>query len=1172
MADNFEDFEPIQRPNYEDPAAYARDMDFMREEVKRTGPQFDELIAQLGREQSGELGKQPLAELLGESSASYIRVSLEMHDEIDKAIQAKASREGERSSSSDAPRDQARAEVVEATEQESGTEPRKAPEQAPTSGTEAASASSNEKAASGAAAAAPSAESSVGLQESLHSAGLAPEQYGDAFSSGAPGDSTGATGAAGVKASEVAPEKPTDLESLLATTPVSDKRQSRFVMTGDPDIIKAVELKLQARGLMSFVGGQKVISANDRQLNKVMAEVVKGFEGASVNRALELELPREGAGIIGSARAGLDNFFGRRDAVEIVVLGAQSHQDAKMEELGKLVRAMSSKEFFSAQEKDKLSGALSTDNKLVTDGKTPLKLKGSKNLSDLVIMASNVTEPYRRHQREQNETRNELRKSREDQDLVRKAEASVGPKGKEFGALSADGKERLLEAEGLLRGGDKVLYQELPGKGTQAKRALGFAGTVGVKELAEVAPQRAESYLASMTGVLAKELEKPTFKLNAETPGKLQEHLAAMRDRDPESVGRMQKLVDSLVADGALTKQQGDFVSKAIATGELDRSLLSEKGSTNASEKTTEARKEAAVPEASRAPEKSSESSRADAAAGSTAQATDQTAKGSVEKAAVQPQGVEAASGKAAEPPRTEATSPTTQSVSEKDAAAQTQGRVEPTLTSEKVAVRAPVVAPAKGLAADLETVSKAGAEALSPAKAEALLGAVSDLRSSKLSALDSREGEGPSQTLSRLERVLDTVQKGNYPEHLVIQAEELGKSLERWKQEDHKRQGGDAVAADRVAQARDTVTTAEPGWGGAQAPKAAPEAKASPAAPTQEAVPAKDATAAPVADVARKAEAPAQPSLADTQRAVRSLHMDMQWPPKTFITRDKQWNEAAVMKFAEKVANLDAGKVAQLPADDRKSVAAYAAWLADAAGSGKLPGFSSESGKALLQRVTDTGVKLIDNLEPGSTMPEGLAKRLARAEGMTEHMAAREKTMGASAGMAERRADNPGHSSQGAVSSSLQGQDLSRYAKDLAHAVFESRGMSEQHAVRLLKVSAEFTPEALKSLDPQTKARAVTGMEELAKAVRAGDMGAFESLPADVRNSTLKALNTADKLHDALAKDPGMSTELIKARIDLAKEPAQEVQQATSETSRAGGSDAIKATAPRQSEGRVRE
>lgn len=1160
MADYFDDFEPIQRPNYEDPAAYARDMDYMRDEVQRTGPQFDELRTQMEREQRGELGKQPLSELLGETAASYIRVSPEMHKAIDQAIEEAARKASpsaaagvkaaaQDSAAPDGTHGKADQAPGKAAASESGKEPERETEKAASavSGKSTTSDPSTEAAAANGTAQVQQSsqhaqENTVAFKESLNAAGLGAEHEFGAAPLGAPGDSSEVAGKPGRQGVEPAPEKPTDVESLLAATPVSNRRQSRFVMTGDPDIIKAVELKLQARGLMSIAGGQKIISASDRQLNKVMDEVVKGFDGASVNRALNLEFPREGAGLVGSARAGLDNFFGRRDSVSVVVLGAQSHQEAKAEELGKLVSDLRGKDFFKGEEKLKATAGLSSDDKLVTDGKTPLQLRGNKNLSDLVIMASSVTEPYRRHKAMEHETRNDLRKSREDQDLVQKAENGAAPKAKEFGGLSADGKERIQEAEGLLRGGQAKLYEEIPGKGvTAAKRSLGFMTALKPNELTEVSPQRAESYLAAMSGILAKELESPSFKMKETTPGAFQSHLAAMREKDPESVGRMQQLVSSLVQDGALTQKQGEFAAKALATGELDRGLLADKGSAQKSDNAAEA---------------------------ASAAATAATPKDA------QPRAVEGLAQAAAV--RTEPAEPVAASQASIKASRAASGeRVEPSLSGATAADAAPsptlTQANAKGLAADLERIGQAGEGALSPVKAEALLGAVSDLRGAKLSALDSREGAGPSETLARLDRVLETIQKGNYPEHLVIQAEELGKTAARWKQEDHKRQGGGAVAADRIEQAREAVAVAEPGWASGATVATAEKA----ASLTQELGAAKDGTrsetVASVSTEARKAEAPAQPSLADTQRAVRSLHMDMQWPPRTFTTQDKQWDEGAVQKFAEKVANLDPDKVAQLPAEDRKGMAAYAAWLVDSAASGKLPGFNSEQGKALLQRATDTGLKLINNLEPGSTLPEGLAKRVAHAEGMADQMVAREKNMGASADLAERRADAPGQASQGAAAQSLKGQDLSRYAKDLAHSVFESGGMTEQHAIRLLKVSAEFTPESLKTLDPQTKARAVTGMEELAKAVKAGDLGNFERLPAEVRNSTLKALNTADKLHDVLAKEPGMSTELIKARIDLAKDPVQDVKQAAGENAHKA-SDTLKAPTTRQAEGRVRE
>lgn len=433
-----------------------------------------------------------------------------------------------------------------------------------------------------------------------------------------------------------------------------------------------------------------------------------------------------------------------------------------------------------------------------------------------------------------------------------------------------------------------------------------------------------------------------------------------------------------------------------------------------------------------------------------------------------------------------------------------------------EAAVNAPASAAAsapESLRDRLESMTRDGAS-ITPAQAGSVLAELDARRTQPLSSLDAGEGKQPTETLARLKTVLDEAESGRFGKALAAQAGDLRSALDGWEKQDQARPGfvADAVKnADKPAAATGTTpsTSAEV----ASAPTANPDAtqSASPTSPAQASQGGGATSDGLDAGTAR--------SMA-TAESFAKLSMDMANPAGTFTNRDKTWNEPALQRVAQTIARMDPDAVSQMAPKDQVAVAAYSVWLNDAIGSGKVPGFSSEDGRKLATQVTEKAVAFIQNLPEGAAMSPAVEKQVTKAENMVDAMVSREARLQEQA--------------QGATPTPTKTVDASSLAKDVVHAVYKETELSESYVKYLLKNAEQLTPESIKSLDPESKAKTAAALNFLAGEVRQGALGDFDSLSPGVKKNVIAAQQTADTLTNTLAKEPGMQAELIKANIAL--------------------------------------
>ena len=422
-----------------------------------------------------------------------------------------------------------------------------------------------------------------------------------------------------------------------------------------------------------------------------------------------------------------------------------------------------------------------------------------------------------------------------------------------------------------------------------------------------------------------------------------------------------------------------------------------------------------------------------------------------------------------------------------------------------------------------IEALAKDGTAGLTEKKADALVTDLDGIRSKSLSALDAGSGEKPTQTLVRAEALLKEVESGRFGPELQARAKDLSDALQKWGQQDGARLDKDGVQRDAVVS---QLKAAEPALhAGAQA------SRAETGAPAQQAA---DAAKAPAAQ--EPAKAPAQPSaeqvareqaaqrLWETESAGAKLAGFMANPAGSFTNRDKSWNEENIQRAAREALRIDPEAVSQLSAAQRTKIAAYSAWVADNARSGKLPGFSSEEGKAVANQLVERAAALIGKMDEGSKIPPDVQKTLAKAENMVNAKEQLEKTASLSNQTVR----------EGSSRSAISPAAANALSTDMVHAAYGKQEVRDAQVKYLLKNASNLTPQSLQSLDPQAQAKTAVAMSHLAQQVRDGAMGDFSKLPSTVQKNVLATAQAADNLLNSMSKDPAMRTELNKAYNEL--------------------------------------
>lgn len=1072
------------------------------------------------------------------------------------------------------------------------------------------------------------------------------------------GKMAGEASAEAANKNKPAPEKPTQLESTLSAIRQSPDRQKRLVITGDPAITRRFYEKLEGRGQVFYQGGAPVITVSRAKALAVLRETAKEFEGASAVHAMKMSLEREGGGPMASLKDGvfgtlkdnaitalqnikagiannLPQAISRQHQIDVVVVGNKSVVDAKLTEIGSLLKDM---EVRNHIEPGKVSVQ---EGKLVVPEDKPAEVKGTASLdSTLSVVRQKVLDYNEAKAAEAAEVKawKEAKSVKDMKDDLAKAEkaaasadAPEAPK-KHVVDLADKLDKRFESPDSLHIKNDKgqhevehLLYLSRGLKDPVEPELSRLPDDKRQKAIVQMAALVEKTDAKSFGSTAQKKLDEAVDGQSS-TRQKVEKYISMEAERSPDFAEKAAPLLQGMVERKILTEEQAaklsDSITKVVAEKNAEKAANqpAPEATASASKESTTTASEASSAGATQKPaeapaEKADASKQQGSNTSATEASTEATAKtdaGTKSETAVASQGssapvsseaasprattAESASASATESksaehsvPRSgsasESTGPSTNEASSRNEQRQPNGdavagkqtsdsttyldaRTGPRAGNEEAQSRSGegksadassgaksataseqasaaessatkaamatenVNAPATSKGAShsqtgteqvsssqhesksslrdtIERLANGGSAQLTEDKAHGLVAALDSIRTKPLSALDSGKGSQPTETLTRVEGILKDLESGRMGGELRAMAKDLQEPLQRWKEQDAQRTQGMGSTAGKEQSG--TASGAQQGASsGSQqgftesASKQAPEAPASAAAKEQ-----------------------AAQRVWETESAGARLSALMANPAGSFTNRDKSWNEANVQKAAQEVLRIDPQVVGDLSSSQRVKVASYAAWVADNANSGKLPGFNTPEGKAQATQLVERAAALISKVGPGDSIPNDVNKQLEKADRMVNAM----DTLQKSAGMTDRiQAGRQDSNARGNISPAA----ANALAKDLVHAVYKTPELSEAQAKYLLKSAPSLTDSAIKSLDPQMQAKTAAAMSSLAESVRNGAMGEFSKLPSSVQKNVVAAQNSADALLSSLSKDPSMRAELNQAFQEL--------------------------------------
>lgn len=475
-----------------------------------------------------------------------------------------------------------------------------------------------------------------------------------------------------------------------------------------------------------------------------------------------------------------------------------------------------------------------------------------------------------------------------------------------------------------------------------------------------------------------------------------------------------------------------------------------------------------------------------------------------------------------------------------------------------------------------IEAAAAAGPARLSESTAHNLVAGLDAIRTKPLSSLDAGGGTRPTETLVRTEAILGLMQSGKMGAELQALAGNLKGPVDKWNQQDAIRYEKDgALITIQRQSVMEQLRSANANWSlstvaaqaasgnlgssnasqsgevvaGTKGSSATTSSTTQAGTTTSAGVNAQNSASTGQPNSSTTAQSIAKDASAqrlwETESAGAKLSSMMSNPAGSFTNRDKTWNTENIQKAANEVLRIDPEAAGSLSAAQRTKVAAYSAWIAENAKEGKLPGFSSESGKEMASQLVDRAAALIGKMDEGSKIPSDVQKSLDKGDRLVSAMDQLQKSASAT------RETN----SVSAERTSLSPAAAKALANDMVHSVYRQSELNESQAKYLLKNAVNLTPDAIKSLDPQSQAKTAVAIQSLAESVRSGAMGAFDKLPGGVQKQVSAAQAAADTLMSTMSKDPSMRAELNQAYSDLSAKTSGQTKSVESGLSKSDSS-----------------
>lgn len=976
-------------------------------------------------------------------------------------------------------------------------------------------------------------------------------------------------------------------EALGAIRQRDNSHERRFVIVGDPDIKRRFMDTLAASGKLKYQNGAPVIGLNRKAAIKLLQEVASKVEGASAEHALHLTAKREGMGL-GAVTAALKNTLGGRHTVDVMVVGSAEVRAEKMKELADtLGRMRDDKQFTERVDGKNLpikDGAvvLPTVSAKEAVQTRPVVLESSVTLNELLARSKDNVEAWKREVQRQKDERNGPKEGRSDgakdatgkdagkepvekpNTLATKTASQLSEAFANPASLSAKNDNRQVTAASLMK-------------------TATLLNDPYVKEVGTLPTETRQQLLVQLSALAtkldAKEFGEPASKV-MDTPHKatdkvpqdartarekLSSWLTQEASADPQFAEKAKAMTASLVQQGILTEKQAAHVNEQIAKAGASKEAGSAQAGTPTNAPASAQADGSRAPDATAKSKDAATAQDAKAAPGATTTASESTKDSAPSTAPAQDGGKIVAH--------------TTD--------LHTSGA--PVTAEPGTAAATSREAAGDSFSARLAHAFKDGPAAVTVEQARGIIAELETRREQPLSTLAAGESLAPvpgaSRTLTQVKNVLLNASMGQFGEELAAKADTLHSAVREWSRQETERiatvklevaashgsestsvatpvtplkstdaatsvsdsartaetreasdrSSGQAPAqVDATAQARDAAPNAGvrvarmQAGSGADAEQQSPRSTGQPTATAQKG----DHTGTETkggsgsshgSEHGRVAGAHPGAASEQTRTHAETLYKLMGNPAGSFTRRDKSWNLTNIGKAAQAIAALDPRETAKLPSAERSTLAAYSVWLADAANSGKIPGFTSESGKQLAAQVTEKATGLIQQVD--GALPAATQKEMAKAERMVDAKLEHDLKLSKTADLfADMPAAGRGESNTNAKALAL----------DLVHAVYRQSEMNEGYANYLLKSAGQLTPESLRGLAPDIKARTVAALSYLAGEVRNGAMGEFDQLSSGVQRNVQAAQSVVDKLHDSLGREPGMPAALTKAYVEL--------------------------------------
>lgn len=511
--------------------------------------------------------------------------------------------------------------------------------------------------------------------------------------------------------------------------------------------------------------------------------------------------------------------------------------------------------------------------------------------------------------------------------------------------------------------------------------------------------------------------------------------------------------------------------------------------------------------------------------------------------------------------------------------------------------------AQAESLRDRIESIASAGPQSLTQERVTSLMADLEGRRGLSLDRVDNGEGGKPTETLSRLENILNFAASGKFDAATSVQAQSLQSELTRWKEQDSARGGPtqaashaggkdaeswkDAIAAVSASNAAESSSAAQSATPAAATGSATTTAKA---APAQEIVPGKSVSAPEqVAStgsseskaVGVQASAPTEASHAQTVARVNTLSEAFSNPANKFVTRNEKWNTGKITETAQAIVGLNEKELGRMNPEKITEMAAFAAWMSRSANEGQIPGFNGEKGGELKEKLEEKANALVKlAADKGADISPAVEKNIQRGDNLLSAMdthqryqeaasvaSSRESTVAALKGYSPLVEDSMKAASQrGEKSEAVDIRAGVKPVQDVAVSTAKeslqaySGAITESGVKNILKNAGTLTPENLQSMDKDTLAKAMVSLEVISSNLRDGSlMGPVDQLSKSMQSNLTVLEKAVDTLKNSFGKASDMVGSLIKAHEGFGKQSggtensASEAVGAKGKTGRAG-------------------